>query len=92
MADRCGKGVGRMVGMRVVVEVEHRAHHIDDLVLVGRAGAHHRLLDLHGGVLPHLEPACEQATMAAPRAWAVASAERVFSPKKIFSMASCVGW
>ena len=46
-----------MVGMRVVVELRERAHHVGDLPLVRGAGAHHSLLDLHGRVLTDLERA-----------------------------------
>ena len=43
---------------------------------------HDGLLDSALGVYsPTLRPADEQATMAAPRAWAVAMADLVFSPK-----------
>ena len=40
---------------------------------------------------PTVRPPWAQATIAAPRAWAVAIAERSFWPKKIFSIASWVG-
>ena len=46
-----------MVGMRVVVELRERAHHVGDLPFVRGAGAHNSLFDLHGRVLANLERA-----------------------------------
>ena len=40
---------------------------------------------------PTESPAFAHATMAAPRAWAVATADLTFSPKYTVSMASSVG-
>ena len=55
-----------MVGMRVVVELRERAHHIGDLPLVRGAGAHHGLLDLHGRVLADLERALRKRHKRSP--------------------------
>ena len=57
MADGAGQGIGGMVGMRVVIELCERAHHVGDLPLICGTGAHHSLLDLHRRVLADLERA-----------------------------------
>ena len=57
MAHRARQRVRGMVGLWVVIEMEQRANHIGDLRLIGGARANNGLLDLHRGVLPHLDPA-----------------------------------
>ena len=55
MADRAREGVGRVVGLGVVVEVQEAADHIGYLALICSARPHNRLLNLHGGIFPHLD-------------------------------------
>ena len=82
MAHRGGKGNRGVVGMRLVVERQDVLDHVHDLALVGGARAHHGLLDLHGGVLPHLQAGVGAGHDShAARLRAVAMALLVFSPK-----------
>ena len=55
MADRAREGVGRVVGLGVVIEVQKTADHIGYLTLICSARPHNRLLNLHGGIFPHLD-------------------------------------
>ena len=55
MADRAREGVGRVVGLGVVIEVQEAADHIGYLTLICSARPHNRLLNLHGGIFPHLD-------------------------------------
>ena len=53
MADRAREGVGRVVGLGVVIEVQEAADHIGYLTLICSARPHN--LNLHGGIFPHLD-------------------------------------
>ena len=81
MADGACQRIRRVVGARIVVEMQQAAHHIGNLMLIGRAGATTACLIWHGRVLATLMPASEHATNAAPRACAVGMAERTLAPK-----------
>ena len=56
MAHRSGQRIRAVIGPWVVVERKHVAYHVDHLALVGCTRTHNGLLDLHGRILPHLEP------------------------------------
>ena len=67
MADGSRERIGRMIGFRLMLQMQQTLDHILHLLLVGNAGASHGLFDLHGGVLAHLKPtarACHKSGSA----------------------------
>ena len=67
MADGSRERIGRMIGFRLMLQMQQALDHILHLLLVGNAGASHGLFDLHGGVLAHLKPtarACHKSGSA----------------------------
>ncbi len=54
-ADGDGQGVGRVVGLRRLGQIEDLRDHVDDLLLVGLAVARDVLLDLHRRALDEPE-------------------------------------
>ena len=56
MADRQGQGVRRIVRPGNAVQLQKPARHIHDLPLLRLSVAHHRLLDLAGGILKDGHP------------------------------------
>ena len=72
MADGAGQSIGGMVGMRVVIELRERAHHVGNLPFICSARAHHGLFDLHGRVFANLERALRkrhERSTAGMRRW-----------------------
>ena len=55
MANGRRQRVRAVVGLGVVVQRQDAHDHVGDLVLIGRARTDDRLLDLHGGILAHLD-------------------------------------
>ena len=92
VADGHAQGVGGVVGPGRRRQAEQHPHHLHDLLLVGLAVAHHRLLDLLRRVLEHLAARLRAGQQASrPRAWPTASAVRTLALKNSDSTAVAVG-
>ena len=91
MADGRRQCVRAVVRARVVIKGKDVPHHKDHLAFVRRPRTHHCLLDLHGRVLPQLEPGlCSGDKGCATRVCRCKCRAGVLS-KEDFSMASWLG-